>query len=173
MESGLARLLMPPAYGPDLLGMSMTLDLRALEPAERSLPARVLMLMQDRPFRVLLLLAVAWVLGIADLAMTLTYLMNIGMFEGNPLARWIIAWGSPYVVAGFKLLTMIVSSSILFWKRRSWQSEVGCWIAVFVLGRLTLHWFEYIAGTSNMTYAIALASVDPTQCDGMWATLDY
>ncbi|MFI4870195.1 MAG: DUF5658 family protein [Phycisphaerales bacterium JB061] len=151
----------------------MTLDPRALEPVERSIPAKLLLMMQDRPFRVILLLSIAWVLGITDLAMTLTYLMNIGMFEGNPLARWIIATGSPYIVSGFKLVTMVASSSILFWKRHSWQSEIGAWIAVIVLARLTLHWFDYIAGTSNMTYAIALASVDPTQCDGMWATLDY
>jgi hypothetical protein len=153
--------------------MSMTLDLRALDPVERSVPAKLLIMLQDRPFRVLLLLSVAWVLGITDLAMTLTYLMNIGMFEGNPLARWVIASGSPYLVSAFKLVTMVVSSSILFWKRNSWQCEIGAWIAVFILGRLTLHWFDYIAGTSKMTYAFALASVDPTQCDGTWATLDY
>ncbi|PHQ80515.1 MAG: hypothetical protein COB69_05850 [Phycisphaera sp.] len=150
--------------------MSMTLDLRAIQPAERSLPGRLLMLFRDRPFRVVLLLSIAWVLGITDLAMTLTYLMNIGMFEGNPMARWVIATGSPYFLAGFKLATMVLSSSILFWQRRRWQGEVGAWIAVIVLGRLTLHWFDYIAGTSKMTYAFALASADPSQCDGMWAT---
>jgi len=150
--------------------MSMTLELCALESAERSFPGRLLMLLRDRPFRVVLLLSIAWVLGITDLAMTLTYLMNIGMFEGNPMARWVIAAGSPYLLAGFKLATMVLSSAILLWQRRHWQGEIGAWIAVIVLGRLTVHWFDYIAGSSKMTYAFALASTDPTQCDGMWAS---
>lgn len=128
-------------------------------------------MLQSRPYRVVLLLTIGWVLGIADLAMTLTYLMNVGMFEGNPLARWVIAMGSPYIVAGFKLTTMVVSSSILLWQRQRWQGEVGAWLAVIVLGRLTVHWFDYIAGSSEMTYAIALVSSDPGQGDGMWMTL--
>ena len=128
-------------------------------------------MLQSRPYRVIILLAIGWVLGLADLAMTLTYLMNVGMFEGNPLARWVIAMGSPFIVAGFKVATMIVSSSILYWQRHRWQGEVGAWLAVIVLAKLTVHWFDYIAGSEDMTYAIALVSADPGQADGLWMTL--
>lgn len=151
--------------------MAMTLDMPALVPQERSLGARVLLVLQSRPYRVTLLLLIGWMLGIADLAMTLTYLMNIGMFEGNPLARWVIAMGSPFIVAGFKLATMIISSSILYWQRNRWQGEVGAWLAVLVLAKLTVHWFDYIARSEDMTYAIALVSADPAQADGLWMTL--
>ena len=95
--------------------MQATLPLPALALDQQEAPmVRLPQLLRSRPFRIVLLIAIGWVLGLTDLAMTLTYLMNIGLFEGNPLARWVIAMGSPAIVAGFKLATMVVSSSILF-----------------------------------------------------------
>jgi len=132
---------------------------------------RLPQLLRSRPFRIVLLIAIGWVLGLTDLAMTLTYLMNIGLFEGNPLARWVIAMGSPAIVAGFKLATMVVSSSILFWQRRRWQAEIGAILAVIVLGKLTFQWFGYIDMSSDMTHAITIVAADPAQSDGLWATL--
>ncbi len=142
-----------------------------LAPESEAPIVRVPVLLRSRAFRVILLLAIGWVLGFADLAMTLTYLMNIGMFEGNPLARWVIALGSPVIVACFKLMTMVVSSVILLWYRRKWQAEVGAILALIVLAKLTFAWFGYIAFSSEMTHAITIAAADPSQCDGQWATL--
>ncbi len=151
--------------------MQATLQLPMLATESEAPIVRVPVLLKSRPFRVLLLLAIGWVLGLADLAMTLTYLMNVGMFEGNPLARWVIAMGSPAIVAGFKLMTMVVSSMILLWQRRKWQAEIGAILAVLVLAKLTYAWFGYIAFSSEMTHAIVIAAADPSQCDGQWATL--
>lgn len=174
MEPLRGRLLIPGGPGFDLLSMATT-ALRLGDPllaaGEPIVTAQAARLLASRSFRVILLIAIGWVLGVADLAMTLTYLMNIGMFEGNPLARWVIDFGSPWIVAGFKLFTMVVSSSILFWQRRRWQAEVGAWLALFVLCKLTFAWFDYIQGSSEMTYAITLVSLDPAQADGLWATL--
>ncbi|MFI4873212.1 MAG: DUF5658 family protein [Phycisphaerales bacterium JB058] len=142
----------------------------ALEQQEAPI-ARLPQLLRSRPFRIVLLIAIGWVLGLTDLAMTLTYLMNVGMFEGNPLARWVIAMGSPAIVAAFKLTTMIISSSILFWQRRRWQAEIGAILAVIVLGQLTFQWFGYIDMSSDMTHAITIVAADPAQSDGLWATL--
>lgn len=151
--------------------MQATLQLPMLTATEQAPLVRVPKLLRSRHFRVVVLIAIGWVLGLADLVMTLTYLMNVGMFEGNPLARWVIAMGSPAIVAGFKLMTMIVSSAILFWQRRRWQAEVGAILAVLVLAKLTFHWLGYIDMSSDLTHAITIAAADPTQCDGMWATL--
>jgi len=117
------------------------------------------------------LLSIALVLGLADLTLTLTYLTNVGMFEGNPMARWIIAIGSPMVVVLFKMATTLISSSILFWQRRNWRGELGAWLIVLVLGHLTLHWFSYIAFSSDMTEAIVVMAADPGQVDGHWVSL--
>lgn len=151
--------------------MQATLPFPVLAIEQQPPIVRLPQLLRSRPFRVVLLIAMGWVLGLADLTMTLTYLMNVGMFEGNPLARWVIAMGSPALVACFKLLTMVVSSSILFWQRGRWQAEAGAILALIVLGRLTFQWFGYIDMSSDMTHAITIVSADPSQYDGLWATL--
>lgn len=132
---------------------------------------RVPVLLRSRGFRVVALIAVGWVLGLTDLVLTLTYLMNIGLFEGNPLARWIIAFGSPWLVVAFKLGTMVASSGILFWQRRRWQAEVGAILAVIVLAKLTMQWMGYIAFASDMTHAMSIAAADPVSYQDVWATL--
>lgn len=132
---------------------------------------RMPVLLRRRAFRVVALIAAGWVLGLADLVLTLTYLMNVGLFEGNPLARWIIAFGSPWLVVGFKLGSMVVSSGILFWQRRRWQAELGAILAVVVLARLTMQWMGYIAFASDMTHAMSIAAADPVSYQDVWATL--
>lgn len=151
--------------------MQATLEMPALDPMQQTPLARVPVLLRSRGFRVVALVAVGWVLGLADLVLTLTYLLNVGLFEGNPLARWVIALGSPVIVALFKLATMVISSSILLWQRRRWQAEVGAILAVAVLGKLTLTWMGYIAFSSEMTHAITIAAADPGSYTDVWSTL--
>lgn len=151
--------------------MQATLELPALGAMDQTPLARVPVLLGSRAFRVVTLVAVGWVLGITDLVLTLTYLMNVGLFEGNPLARWVIALGSPLIVALFKLATMVASSSILLWQRRRWQAEVGAILAVLVLGKLTLAWMSYIDFSSELTHAITIAATDPGDHADVWSTL--
>ena len=142
-----------------------------LGPPAEGLAGHLFRAVGARSFRVFVLLSIALVLGLADLTLTLTYLTNVGMFEGNPMARWIIAIGSPVVVVLFKMATIFISSSILYWQRRNWRGELGAWLIVLVLGYLTLHWFNYIAFSSDMTEAIVVMAADPGQVDGQWVSL--
>lgn len=151
--------------------MQAALPLPALAVSEPASLVRVPVLLRSRGFRVILLIAIGWVLGLTDLVLTLTYLMNVGLFEGNPLARWVIALGSPAIVAAFKLATMVASSSILFWQRRRWQAEFGAILAVLVLGKLTLAWMSYIAFSAELTHAITIAAADPGHYEDVWSTL--
>lgn len=101
-------------------------------------------LARDRPRRVLVLLAGIVVLSIADLAVTLTHLMTIGMAEANPIARFLMqAWPSPWALGAFKIATLSMCVGLLYWMRRRKVGEAGAWVATFVLVGMCIQWHEY------------------------------
>ncbi|MGP1273192.1 MAG: DUF5658 family protein [Phycisphaerales bacterium] len=124
-----------------------------------------------RPTRVLTLVIAAILLGLADLAITMTYLLNIGMFESNPVARLVINSGSPAMVVGFKLGTMLVTSWIVVATRRRWQAEAVAWISVAVLSVLFVHWLGYIEHAGVATNMMTVVAADPSYAAGEWVTL--
>ncbi len=92
--------------------------------------------------------AIGWVLGLTDLAMTLLPHVNVGMFEGNPLAMG-DRDGLSAIVAAFKLTTMIIRLLDPFLAAQPMAGEIGAITAVIVLGRLTFQWFGYIDMSSD------------------------
>lgn len=123
-----------------------------------------------RPARVVYLVIVAWLLGLADLGITMTFLTSVGMFEANPIARFIIGLGSPAALIAFKLATMALTSWIVLAARARWQAESAAWICVAILGWLTVHWYGYMEFTRKTTNAIAVVTLDPAFGDGEWVT---
>lgn len=121
--------------------------------------------------RVVTLTCAAVLLGLADLAITMTYLLNIGMFESNPIARLVINSGSPSVVVAFKLGTMLVTTWILLANRRRWQAEMVAWLSVAVLSALFLHWLTYIEYAEVTTSMMTVVAADPSYAAGEWVTL--
>ncbi|MEL7483646.1 MAG: DUF5658 family protein [Planctomycetota bacterium] len=128
-------------------------------------------LLLTRPARVFYLVVAAWLMGLADLSITMTYLMSVGMWEGNPVARFIIGLGSPTIVVAFKLCTMLVTSWIVLAQRRRWQAEMVAWISVAVLGVLTAHWLNYIAYAEAKPEVVTTVSLDPSYAAGTWVSL--
>jgi hypothetical protein len=104
-----------------------------------------------RPYRVTGLLAGVVLLSVGDLYMTLLHLTTFGMLEANPLARGIMAHGSPAMLAAWKTATVGLAVGILFWARRRATAEVAAVFCCLVLAWLTLRWVAYSDTVSAMT----------------------
>jgi hypothetical protein len=99
--------------------------------------------LRRRKVRVLALLTAVILLSLGDLYMTLVHVRSVGMFEGNPVARTVMAMNSPALLAGWKLATVVATVGILYWVRRTRQGELGAWLCLCVLTWLTLRWATY------------------------------
>jgi len=137
-------------------------------------------LVLNRGFRILILLLTLVALSGLDLAFTLTYMLSVGMFEANPLARTLASGGDPWMLALWKIGTTTLAAWILFSHRKHWQAEVGAWICTGILVMLTVHWMHYIAHVDQFTTALSgppqavLTSVQPNGLEGYetgWVTM--
>lgn len=109
---------------------------------------------QCRGLRVTLLLAATFIMGVADLALTLTYVTSMGMVELNPLARFIMEHGSVQAVALFKFGAMTVNGGILFIFRQRRIAEIAAWICFIVMVALSLKWSMYASHMSHFASEI-------------------
>lgn len=100
-----------------------------------------------RGLRVTLLLLATCLMGVADLALTLTFVTSMGMVELNPLARFIMSHGSVELVALFKFGAMTINGGILFMFRERRIAEIAAWICFIVMAGLSVKWGMY---TSHM-----------------------
>lgn len=97
----------------------------------------------DRSRRVVLLLGAIALMSVADLIMTIEYATSVGLFEGNPIARAVMSYGSAPLLACWKLATVGVCLWILFRARRTGSGELGAWICVAALAWLSFRWTGY------------------------------
>ena len=119
--------------------------------------------------RVAILLAAITLLSLGDLYMTLTYAMSVGMYESNPLARFIMSFGSPALVASWKLGSMLLACSIFYWARRSRYAELGVWGCTLLLAWLTHHQGAYMEQVEIFKQDIALVSSHAA--DATWVNM--
>lgn len=125
----------------------------------------------SRSSRVVYLVVAAGLMGLADLGITMTYLTSVGMYEGNPIARFVIGFGSPALLVAFKLGTMLTTVWIVLAQRRRWQAEVAAWICFAVLAALTIQWIQYIGYTQQRHDIITTVAFDPSFAAGSWVSL--
>lgn len=96
-----------------------------------------------RSSRVWLLTAAIVLMSVADLLITLTYLRSSGMFEGNPVARWVISHGSSGLLVVWKLGSVLLACAVFAKFRRRWSTELACWGCCLVLVWLLVQWKAY------------------------------
>lgn len=104
-----------------------------------------------RALRVWVLMVAIVLMSIADLYMTLTHLNGVGMGEANPLARWIIGYGSPWLLGLWKFACIGLACLIFTIARHRWSGEAACWACCAVLTALTMHWMAYSTEASALT----------------------
>jgi hypothetical protein len=119
--------------------------------------------------RVAILLVAITLLSLGDLYLTLTYATSMGMYESNPLARFIMSFGSPALVATWKIGSLLLACTIFYWARRSRYAEMGVWACTLLLAWLTCHWGAYMDQVHEIDQNIAL--VEARHIDGTWVTM--
>ncbi len=108
-------------------------DQRSVDPALRR-----------RARRVTVLLLGIVVLSVGDLLVTLGHLQSSGMAEANPIAAWIIRHtGSAAALVLYKVLTVGVCVTLLYWFRRRPAGEVAAWVGVAMLLGMCVMWHAY------------------------------
>jgi len=123
-----------------------------------------------RSRRVILLILAMVLMGLADLACTLTYMRSVGMVEMNPIARHMIDLAGARQLVLFKLFTMVLSCGLIYLLRFHRRAETVAWACTCVLLGLMVHWVRYNSEAPKMTNEIALlASGDANEC---WVVLD-
>jgi len=110
---------------------------RVLEPVATAFTPRV------RSRRVAILLAATFLIGMGDLALTLTYATSVGMIESNPIARLVMSHNSTAAVIVWKLALTLFGTGVLFWARRTRSAEVASWVVFLVMGALCFHWVGF------------------------------
>jgi hypothetical protein len=96
----------------------------------------------NRPRRVLLTLALVWVISVFDLGFTLLE-SNSGYFvELNPVAERLLS-GPVYTLAAFKFGLTGLGTIILLCLRRHSTAEWACWFLLAVKVYVAIRWFAY------------------------------
>lgn len=124
-----------------------------------------------RSRRVILLISFIFVMGIADLVMTLTYMKHSGMFELNPIARMLAGTGEPAYLAAFKLFTMTISTVALYIGRRHRAGEIGAWLCAAILLALMLHWNNYNQEIASLTTELSTMAMYGHESD-IWVRIE-
>lgn len=124
---------------------------------------------RGRVLRVWLLVIAAFLMGLVDLACTLEYMRNVGMFELNPIARALVAGGSHEPLVVYKFFTMGISAGLLIAYRRHSQAEFCAWLCASVLFALMIKWtwFNAMFPTMSDEY-LTLATADPSDLPRQW-----
>ncbi len=123
---------------------------------------------EPRTRRIVILLVAIFTMSVFDLLLTLTYVQGVGMVELNPLARKVMAHGSPTLLTLWKLGIVGGACMVVFLGRRARVAEVGAWIACLVLVALTIHWLRYIDSASELTPYLDFAREMP---GGQWLAM--
>lgn len=97
-----------------------------------------------REWRVTTLVGMIVLVSLADLYLTLTYLHNGGMAEGNPVARWVMSLGCPWLLAAWKAGLVLFTCSVLFAFKKRGTTELAAWICCIAMGWLVFQWSIYV-----------------------------
>lgn len=114
-----------------------------------------------RGARVAALVVAVALMSLGDLYMTLEHLRTIGLNEGNPVARYVIAYNCPWVLIAWKCACIALSSIIFLRWRTRWSSEVGVWLCFFVMAWLSIRWMQYSEELTDATSALHAISQAP------------
>ncbi len=87
-------------------------------------------------------LGAIWIINLLDLGYTLLESLHRGFVEMNPLAAGLIA-ESPTALVAYKLVLLLISSTILLTYSRHRVAELGCWFLLAVYLCVAVCWWGY------------------------------
>src|SRR5438105_12481753 len=103
-------------------------------------------LLDGRRRRIGELLAVLWILSLADLFFTIWAHRFTQFYEMNPIARALLESGAVGLLVWYKLLLTATGSTIFWRTRRHGRAELALWGIVVVYVLLALRWSSYTHG---------------------------
>ena len=92
-----------------------------------------------------------------DLYLTILYITHSGMNELNPIARAMMEYQSPTILAIWKAGTVAISIGILLLIRKQRSAEFGAWIGCFVMSWLMFHWVGFIEQSRHLDMEVIMA----------------
>lgn len=108
-------------------------------------------LTRSRGERTLIVLIGVALLSLGDLYMTLTFATSVGMIEGNPIARAVMALNCPILLIWWKAVMLVVTIALLVACRKRRVGELGAWLCLFILLWLTVRWGHYSDAMPELT----------------------
>jgi hypothetical protein len=116
---------------------ALLLDVPAPPPARRRFGRWL-----NRPRRVLLTLALMWVVATFDLGFTLAEWGTLHFVETNPLAAKVLG-GPTQLIVAFKFGLLGLATVILLGLRRHLIAELACWFLLASQAYVGLRWYTY------------------------------
>lgn len=107
--------------------------------------------LRRREGRVTLLVALVLTMSLIDLVVTLNYVTTVGMAEANPLARLVMSYNCPWLLATWKILLCGITGGLLIATRGHRSSEVGAWVCLGVMIWLMVRWQAYAETAHTMS----------------------
>jgi len=150
--------LVPP-FPPDLLQMGLAMPCRprlarATPPTTGAEP--LALHLSGRSRRIVALLCATIALSLCDLVLTVYHLLHIGMFEANPLARWVLHSYSVPLITLYKAALVAIAVGILYKLRWSPLSEAASWLVTIMLVLVMVRWDGYTR---------AIDEIAPLECE--------
>lgn len=121
-----------------------------------------------RSRRVAILIGAIVLLSLGDLYMTTTFLLSGGFIENNPLARNVMSYNSPAMLATWKMATVFLATGILFAFRRRPSAELAAWFCCLLLAWVTVRWVAYAEHAPQLTRYVARDQIP----DDRWVSID-
>ncbi|MEM9084088.1 MAG: hypothetical protein AAGB34_10875, partial [Planctomycetota bacterium] len=90
--------------------------------------------------------------------------------EMNPLARFIVGFGSPALLIAFKMASIAVTCGSLYFVRNFRLGEIGAVISFVVLAVLSLQWAQYNNTVLSDEKVIAALMTSEPMCE-TWVRL--
>lgn len=127
-----------------------------------------------RAWRVGALVALIATLSAWDLTLTLTFLKNGGMSEGNPIARWIMSYNCQWVLIAFKFSLVTITCGIFLALRTRATAELGAWAGVLLLSWLMIQWGHYATYADELADAFVHSPmvIPELAQEGNWVRID-
>jgi len=112
---------------------------------------------ESRAHRVICLVIGIWLLNAFDLALTLMADQHGLLYEENPVARQMLAYG-PLSIVLYKAGMVMIGSYPLLKFRKVRITELGAFVVLFAYAILAVHWQECVdlyAMTASDSYSLA------------------
>ena len=118
----------------------------------------------SRTRRTIALIALIWLLALADLFFTMWAHQFTPFFELNPLARPFIQHNEMLLLALVKVFSTGISTGIFWVLRRHARAEWGLWVSVLIYFALMVRWNHYtdqILAMGNQIQAVQFDRLSP------------